>query len=313
MNARAARPAAFGTGLRAFAFALAVALGPVMAAHADDLGDLEAARALYDAQRYAEATERLERLLAGDAPARLNRALALEARKYLAAAYLFTTRAADAEHQFALLLALDPDYQLDPALFPAEIRAIFASVRARVLQEERARADRVERAESERRAAEAARLLAENARLDALRELAMRETVVEMHTRWIAAIPFGVGQFQNGHAAFGTTLAVSEGLLAGAAITLKILHDALPTPSTFALLAPADQVEATNLELGYRVANLITMGVFVALVLTGIVDAQLRFVPSLARTRPRTLPPDLRVDRAGAALAAENGGFRLSF
>jgi hypothetical protein len=48
-------------------------------------------------------------------------------------------------------------------------------------------------------------------------------------------------------------------------------------------------------------------------VLTGIVDAQLRFVPSLARTRPRTLPPDLRVDRAGAALAAENGGFRLSF
>jgi hypothetical protein len=310
---RAVWSAAFGARLRTLLFALVVGLWPAMSVHADELADLEAARAFYDAQRYADATERLERLLAGDAPERLNRAIALEARKYLAAAYLFTERGADAERQFALLLAIDAEYQLDPTLFPAEIRAVFASVRARLVREERERADRVERAETERRAAEAARLLAESARLAALRDLATQETVVETHTRWIAAIPFGIGQFQNGHAALGTVLAVSEGLLAGASITLKILHDTLPTPSTFALLAPADQAAASNLELGYRTANLVTMGVLVALMIVGVVDAQLRFVPSISRTRPRTLPPELRSEASAVSLEPFAGGLRLRF
>jgi hypothetical protein len=313
VNARAARPVGFGARLRTVLFALVVGVWPAMPVQADDLTDLEAARALYDAQRYAEASARLERLLAGDAPQRLNRAIALEARKYLAAAYLFTERGADAERQFAQLLAIDADYQLDPGIFPAEIRAVFAAVRARLAREERERTERVERAETERRAAEAARLLAESARLAALRELAMQETVVETHSRWIAAIPFGIGQFQNGHDALGTVLAVSEGILAGAAITLKILHDTLPTPSTFALLAPADQAAASNLELGYRAANLATMGVLMVLMIAGVADAQLRFVPSISRTRSRTLPPELRNAAAAMTLEPFAGGLRLRF
>jgi len=313
VSTRAVRAPAFGARVRTLVLALVVGVWPVMTAQADDLADLETARALYDAQRYAEATERLERLLDGDAPQRLNRAIALEARKYLAAAYLFTERGSDAERQFALLLAVDPEYQLDPALFPGEIRAVFAAVRVRLVREERERADRVERLETERRAAEAARLLAESARLAALRELALQETVVEQHSRWIAAIPFGLGQFQNGHDALGTVLAVSEGLLAGASITLKILHDALPTPSTFALLTPADQAAVTNLELGYRAANLVTVGLLVVLMVAGVADAQLRFVPSTSRTRPRTLPPELREEAPTVSLEPVAGGLRLQF
>ena len=307
MIARGPRWGPFRAVLHALSLALMICVWPAEIVCADELGEFEAARGLYDAQRYAEATGRLERLLAADAPERLNRAIVLEARKYLAAAYLFTAREADAEQQFALLLALDPEYQLDPAMFPAEVRAVFASVRARLSREERARAARAERVERDRRAAEAARLLAETERLALLRELAMQETVVETHSRWIASIPFGIGQFQNGHHGLATALAVSEGLLAGAAIALKILHDSLPTPSTFALLEPADQQAASNLELGYRIANLVTMGVLTVLAIVGVVDAHVRFIPSVSRTRPRALPPGLRVGGSGVA-SSEGGG-----
>ena len=98
-------------------------------AQADELADFETARALYEAQRYPESVECLERLLAGDAAQRLNRAILLEARKYLAAGFLFVSRPAEAEREFALLLAVDPEYQLDSGLFPAEIRVVFTRAR----------------------------------------------------------------------------------------------------------------------------------------------------------------------------------------
>ena len=54
--------------------------------------------------------------------------------------------------------------------------------------------------------------------------LASQESVVVRHSRWIAALPFGVGQFQNGQEGLGYALLVSEALLAGASITSGVIY-----------------------------------------------------------------------------------------
>ena len=139
----------------------------------------------------------------------------------------------------------------------------------------------------------------------------MRETVIETHSRWLASLPFGVGQFQNGHAALGAALAVGGGALAGAAITLKLLHDALPTPSTWALLLPADQAAASALERGYRIANQLAMAALATLAVVGVIDAQIRFVPAVTRVRSRPLPPDADPQDASATLGIGPSGARF--
>jgi hypothetical protein len=257
-------------------------------ARANDFDQFQNARVAYESLNYELAADLFKGLLS-TAAAGDTRPVVIESRKYLAAAYLFLGKRPDAEAQLELLLRAVPDYVLDPLAFPEEVGKTFNVVKAR-LQAERAKADAA-------RAREAAtkqghhelELQQQRARLQRLIELASTERVERRRSRWVAMVPFGIGQFQNDHNGLGLVLAVSEGALLAISVTSFALHESLrgqvPTASR--------RDDARLAEATFRYTNQISFGLFGALAITGIIDAQLRFVPSRSYEERRPLPREL--------------------
>ena len=292
-----------------------VALVPVSVARADDLTDFEAARDAYEAQDFALAIQRFEDLVGGPVPRVRSQALRLESRKFLAASYLFVGRERDAEAQFRELLAEDPGYTLDPLAFPAAVQEAFARVRGQLDAEREAEAREREAREEAAAREELLRRAAEQERIRQLEELASVETVVQQNRRGMALLPFGVGQFRNGHRGFGLALAISQGvLLAGTMGTYLALvalrRDAVECQFMCSSVDPGDPngpPTATELQFAdrarrLRISNLMMGGVLGALYLVSVIDAQIRFVPERRRERrrdpdelPTGEPPSLSV------------------
>ena len=270
------------------AAACVVALAPSLAA-ANDFEEFEAARTAYEDHDYAKAVELFDSLV-GDAEPRLqNRSLVLESRKYLGTSYLFLGKLDLAEREFERLLRMDPAYVLDPLGFPEEVQRLFSQVKtrleadrvaaeaARILEEERLRNEKAERARLE------------NERWLRLSHLAQTEQVTEIRSRWLAMVPFGVGQFQNGHSGLGLVLAVSEVSLLAIATTTYFLHDDLRGQKP----SDAQIDDARVAESALRYTNQISLGLLAVVAVTGIIDAQLRFAGTRHYERKRPLPPDL--------------------
>lgn len=280
--------------------ALALSLVPLPAL-ADDLEDFEAARTEYDAQHFEAAVRLLEDLVLGPVPRVRNVALRLESRKYLGAAYLFLGRGDEARDQFRQLLEEDPAYTLDPLSFPAAVQTAFDEARAvleaRQREAEREAAARLDEEERQR----LLRMAAEQERLRHLEELANYEIIVLPNSRALATVPFGVGQFRNGNRTFGATLAVGElALLAGSVGTYVGLRSLLAIAARCSVEpdCPLDRGEPggspTREELQFidrerrvRVSNYILTGGFVALMLVGIIEAHVNFVPERRQRRLR--------------------------
>jgi len=257
-------------------------------AQASDLDQFQNARAAYDSLNYELAADLFTGLLA-EASANDRRPLVIESRKYLAASYLFLGRTVDADRELKLLLEVEPDYVLDPLEFPAEVQRAFVRVKTE-LNERRAQ-------DAARRSAEEAALrnareraqAAERERLERLVELARTERTVEHRSRLVGMIPFGVGQYQNGHDGLGLLLAVTEGVLLAGSITAYAFHQNLRDQ------IPADgrYDDARLAEAASRYINQISFGLFAVVAITGIVDAQLRFRPTRVVELRRPLPSDL--------------------
>lgn len=258
-------------------------------ARANDFDQFQNARAAYDSQNYALAADLFRGLLVEFTPTD-RRPLVLESRKYLAATALFLGRKQEAQAQFEALLRVEPDYVLDPLAFPDEVARLFSEVKARMEvervrnEQERARAQAAEAAERNEATKQ------QHERLDRLITLASTEHVQERHSRWVAMVPFGVGQYQNGHNGLGLVLAVSEGSLLAISIVSFFLHENLrgQTPETDQLRQDARLAESV-----FRYTNQISLGLFGAIAIAGVVDAQVRFVPTRMFERSRPLPPDL--------------------
>ncbi|MFT3926294.1 MAG: hypothetical protein QM778_27360 [Myxococcales bacterium] len=282
------------------------------AARADDLADFEAARMLYDQQSYARAVDAF-RLLVGSEPPRLSDPLlVLESRKYLAASLLFMGAEAEARTQFRLLLQQEPSYALDPLAFPTEVFTQFEQVK-RALREEQA--DRILAAELARRRAQQAVREAEQRRVESLarlRSLATTGETRERNSRWIATVPFGVGQFQNGDKGLGVALGLLEGIAAAASVVSYVEHQRVGNEHP-----NSEDIHTTqSIETAWRTANIASFSVFVALALIGVVDAHVRFVPERVNYSPRKLPPDLdrwlrEQSKSGPSLSS--GGLQLRF
>ena len=256
---------------------------------ADDLSDFEAARALYERHAYARAVSAFSDLVESVPPRLSDRLLILESRKYLAASLSFVGAADRARSQFRLLLQQEPSYALDPLAFPSEVVELFAEVKAET-QAARAAQQAREREQQQRtqRLAEQA-LARDHQNLLRLRQLAEEGEREVANSRWIASIPFGVGQFQNGHKALGVVLAMAEGLAAAGSVASYIAHqrlaDARPEPDQ---LAATRRVESLS-----RTTNIASFSIFALLALTGIIDAHVRFVPGRVTSQKRPLPDDL--------------------
>jgi tetratricopeptide (TPR) repeat protein len=273
-------------------------------AHANDFEDFEKARSAYDAQDYAKAATLFEALAGGEVPQLTNKSLVLESKKYLGASYLFLGRLTQAEQEFTRLLRLDPKYQLDPLAFPEEVQRLFTRVQRqidadRLASEEQSKQEAARKAREQTEQTERERL-----RWAELTQLAQTETVHEVRSRWLALVPFGAGQFQNGHASLGAVLAVSEGSLLALSLVTYFLHDHLrgqhPNPDEIA--------DARLAERGFRYTNQISFALFAVIAVAGVVDAQVRFQPSYDYERKRPLPselesvPELSLDLTGATL-----------
>jgi tetratricopeptide (TPR) repeat protein len=274
---------------------------------ANDFEEFEKARSAYDSQDYARAASLFEALAGGDVPQLTNRSLVLESKKYLGASYLFLRKLSQAEQEFTRLLRMDPGYLLDPLGFPEEVQRLFARVKQQLEAERRASEEERRREELRVQREQTERAQRERERWERLTALAEVETVHEVRSRWVALVPFGAGQFQNGHASLGALLAVSEGSLLALSIVTYFLHDSLRGQAP----SPEEIDDARLAEQAFRYTNQISFALFAAIAITGIIDAQIRFEPSHDYERKRSLPADLV--KPEISLGPTGGSIKLRF
>jgi hypothetical protein len=132
-------------------------------------------------------------------------------------------------------------------------------------------------------------------------DFATEESVVVKNERWLAAVPFGVGQFQNRKPGLGWLFLVSEALALGTTvvgITYELdLYAQSQRPSV-----DTDRLTSTNKSV--RVMWTISAWTLVGLAVGGAAEAQLNFVPEFRETRRRELPPNLRPESSSKKPAA---------
>lgn len=258
-------------------------------ARANDFDQFQNARVAYESLNYALAVDLFQGLLATTA-ANDRRPVVIESRKYLAAAYLFLGRKPDAEAQFELLLRAAPDYVLDPVAFPDEVVRTFAALKVRMERERLSAEQERARAVAAQQGKQQLAVKEQEARLQRLIQLASSQRVEQRRSRWLAIVPFGLGQFQNGHDDLGLVLAVSEGTLLATSIVSFFVHDSLRNQKPVG----SARDDARLAEAAFRYTNQISLGLFAIIAVTGVIDAEVRFVPSRSFDRPRPLPDDLK-------------------
>ena len=267
---------------------LAVSLAAAPA-RADDATELERAKSSYDAGRYAEGVDRLREILNPASPNALREPTAVErARAYLAACLIALGRAEEADAEIEKVIRNNPVFSPDPVTFPGKVVDRFIEIKSRLKGE-------IEAAFRARAAAEAAAKAKverqQREYIESLQQLARNETVVVRNSRWIAMVPFGAGQFQNGQEALGYTFLVAESALAIASITSNVIHQGLVWQYATNPPGTLDYEQFTSKrETAYDV-NLYTTAALGLVALTGILHAQLTFVPEVRETRVRPLPP----------------------
>jgi hypothetical protein len=279
----------------------------------DDAAGFAHARSFYEVSDYKGCQEAFSTLLRVDAPNRLkNRALIEEARIYKAACLLGLGRPRDADEQLKVAIRTNPLIAApDPVIFPALFVNRFFAVRSQMLEEiRRAEEQRVERlrreAEAEKRQ-DAAVL----ARIAELERIAGRESVVQQNSRWLAAVPYGVGQFQNREQGWGYFFLTSELVLTASAITAVSIQLSLHAQAAGGqTIKDTDEINR-RLELAHtiEIGSLVGLVSFMGL---GILQAQLAYVPEhRLPDRPRTLKGASPKPKLEPSLAPTTGGALL--
>jgi tetratricopeptide (TPR) repeat protein len=300
------------TALSGLVFVLMAAFALPVAA--DELSDFESARRNYDKQNYAKAARGLESLVGGAVPRATNPVVRLESRKYLGATYLFLGKKEAAREQFRSLLDEDPEYDIDPVAFPEAVVQTFQEVQKEVAAE-RARKDALEAVRRKReRSDEVEELIRQQERIRALEELAAVETVEKVNSRWIAALPFGIGQFQNQDRPLGIMFAVTESAFLVASIATFIGHNSLRDENP----APSEIERARRVERALRIGNWVSVGAFLSFAVAGVIEAEVRFKPVIRTTRKRELPEDTQSPQTTGPqirleLGLTGGKMRLDF
>lgn len=262
-------------------------------ARADDLAEFERGRNSYEAGRYKEAADRFQSMLDPGSRHVVREPLIVQkVRTYYVGCLIALERSSDADAQIETLLRDDPSFSPDPAVFPGVVLDRFADVRARIRQDletrarQRAEADRLAREkaiESQRR---------EQERFQALEALAKQEVHVQHNSRWVAMIPFGAGQFQNGQTALGWSFLAVETSLA---VTTIVTSGIVQSLQSQGLRSGVDTVELNNRVDQARGINNVAWAALMAIAVGGVAHAQLTYVPEAREIRGRPLPKGLRV------------------
>jgi len=281
---------------------------------ADELSDFESARRQYDRQNYAKAARGLESLVGGVVPRATNPVVRHEARKYLGATYLFLGKKEAAREQFRLLLEEDPEYGIDPVAFPEAVVTTFQEVQEKVLAERATREALEAERRRQERTDEVEELIEQRQRIQTLEELAAAEIVERVNSRWIAALPYGIGQFQNQDRGLGIMFAVTESVFTAASIATFIGHNSLRNENP----APQELERAQRVERALRIGNWVSVGAFASFAIAGVIEAEVHFKPVIRTTRKRELPSDTENPATSGAqirleLGLTGGRLRLDF
>ena len=276
--------------MRAAIVALAMLLFAASAASANPSRNakdaLDQGRTAYDRGDYGRAIDTINPLLYPSIELGTEDEV-VSAHKLLALSYFFVNKQKEAENEVTSLLALRPNYQLDPIVDPPVAVRFFDDVRKR--QSERLNAlKKRELEESGRAHKEEERRLAE-ARAKAERIYVDR--VVEKHSRLIALLPFGAGQAQNGQTGKAIAFGVSEGVfMLASVVSYFTLQYRYPiNPATGHQQFPASDYNAATALLSVQLA---AGAAFWATLAWGIIDAQVLFKREVVvETHERTTPP----------------------
>lgn len=262
------------------------------AALADEQSDLEKARAAYIGRRYDEAEERFRALLDPAKGPMKDPLLYNQARMFWAATLVAKKRTDEAVAVLEGLILDDPSFEPDPLVFPGELSDLYFDTRKRMTDRINAAKQAAARQEAERRAREEAERKRQAEFLEKLKRLASEEKDTVHHSRWVAAIPFGVGQFQNDQKALGWVfLGTEAALLAGAIAVVPsyVYH----RDQAIEQNNRGDRVKAENYNdraTDLRYVNLGLIGGFSLVALVGVIQAQMAYVPDIVETKPRPLP-----------------------
>ncbi len=266
---------------------------------------------LYRATRFGDCVDEARRLLDPGNPEGVQRPTEIDrARTYLAACLVRSGDAAGGEAAFdrAIRAALAENRAFprpNSLVFSAEVVERYDAARRRLEAElESRRRATLEAAEHQRAAREQERE-AERDRQRRLLELAEQESVVVQNRRWVAAVPFGVGQFQNRRPALGYVFLVSE-LLALGVVVGGISAEVSLANYAWEHAPSLDPEEREDVNVAsQRVRDVWVAGFysFAGLAALGIAEAELRFVPEFRSVRARPVPEELRPPAAESSRA----------
>lgn len=255
----------------------AAAVSYTRPARADEIADFQFALNAYDSGDYETAIERFNKLLEQEIT---NKALLVEVLKYLAASHMFTGHVEEARKRFKELILKDPDYELDPVLFPTEVLDEYWRVKQEMI-------DELKKIEESEKLKEKA-LLEKKKKLKEswanLVQMANHPPYIRQKVKtgnlFFSFIPFGVGQFQNGQNLKGYLFLSGEAALLIATVTtywLSVYYynqylSVWPPVNDLGEEKP-ERARFLALSNGLGIANNVTFWLFIGGIVAGIIDA----------------------------------------
>jgi hypothetical protein len=298
--------------------------------------DYETAKNAYAAKEYVEAEARLQKVVDPSSGLKaheklLDAQMALGGCKLLRATRTVPTdpltdaerarKKIEADELFAKIILDDPDYKPSPFDHPVAVLDQFTIVRTKLrdVLNQRAIAAAKEKARLEQLEKD---LKAQQEAYVKLLEAQAQQTV-EHHSRWLALVPFGVGQYQNGKVALGTLfLGLESALVIGTGVTFVMYRLDI---SRGAEVLAGDSTSRDRLQIyqqysdrasDIRIVNLVLVGAAALTAAIGIIEAQVNYVPDAVTSTKRPLPnkPPLPTRSAWVVptfvpIVTEQGGF----
>jgi hypothetical protein len=285
----------------ASAGALAFALAFASTASADDASTFAAGQTAYDGGQYAQAEILFRKMLdpknppCASAPAgeacRVGGEYVEQARSLMAASLVVLKRGDEADVLFEQILLANPTWEPNQAIYPLSAQQRVLEVRRRL----KPKLDEIlrDQQKTDQKSAAAQQKAQEeyDAYIQRLERMAAQRQLVSSNSRLIAAIPFGIGQYQNRDKNLFYVFLVSETLTGAASIVSGILgtyyssvDPRTPTVDAASLQTKLDATLVTNK------VSFIAWATFTSI---GIIQAEAAYNPFPVTTapQPRPLPP----------------------
>ena len=270
---------------------LCVTLAHAGTARADDGSLLEAGITSYEAENYEQCIERFGKMLTPGSGSELSAGpLRSRARMYYAACLLAKKQDDAADRQMEQLVRDDTRFRPDRAAFPLRVLDRFNEVLGRMKAEiERIERERLAAEEEARRRREDVRRR-EDARTAEIERMAREETIIRQSSRWIAMVPFGVGQFQNGQRTLGWALLGTQAALALTSAGAYLVEYQIVRDYKQGVTVRDDAVRKQDQAV---LVNRLAFGALFGVAAAGVLHAQVTFVPQTTDKRERALPPPI--------------------